>query len=97
MDYLRPIFCQYMIDKRQGIVQIYIDCRDLTTLPALSPPNPDWAFTFGMDAEAARKVRRETLQRIVDAKAMIGGFHFPFPAFGQAVAQGSGYAFQPLA
>jgi glycerol dehydrogenase-like iron-containing ADH family enzyme len=49
------------------------------------------------DAEAARKVRREVLQRIVDANAMIGGFHFPFPAFGKAVAQGQGYAFQPVA
>lgn len=70
---------------------------DLTNVPALFARNPDWAVTFDMDAEAARKVRRETLQRIVDAKAMIGGFHFPFPAFGQAVAQGSGYAFQPVA
>lgn len=70
---------------------------DLTNVPALFARNPDWAVTFDMDAEAARKVRRETLQRVVDAKAMIGGFHFPFPAFGNAVAQGSGYAFQPVA
>jgi hypothetical protein len=27
---------------------------------------------------------------------MIGGFHFPFPAFGRAVASGNGYAFQPV-
>jgi len=28
---------------------------------------------------------------------MVGGFHFPFPAFGKAVAAGDGYAFQPVA
>ncbi len=77
--------------------QSFFYVGDLTNVPALFARNPDWAVTFDMDAEAARKVRREVLQRIVDAKAMIGGFHFPFPAFGNAVAQGSGYAFQPVA
>jgi glyoxylase-like metal-dependent hydrolase (beta-lactamase superfamily II) len=77
--------------------QSFFYVGDLTNVPALFARNPDWAVTFDMDAEAARKVRRETLQRIVDSKAMIGGFHFPFPAFGNAVVQGSGYAFQPVA
>lgn len=81
----------------QSAGQSFFYVGDLTNVPALFARNPDWAVTFDMDAEAARKVRRETLQRIVDAKAMIGGFHFPFPAFGNAVAQGSGYAFQPVA
>lgn len=80
----------------QSAGQSFFYVGDLTNVPALFARNPDWAVTFDMDAEAARKVRRETLQRIVDAKAMIGGFHFPFPAFGRAVAQGSGYAFQPV-
>ena len=59
--------------------------------------NPDWAVTFDMDAEAARRVRRATFERIVASNAMVGGFHFPFPAFGRAVVSGNGYAFQPLA
>jgi hypothetical protein len=50
-----------------------------------------------MDAEAARKVRRETFQRIVAGNAMVGGFHFPFPAMGRMAVAGSGYAFEPLA
>ena len=70
---------------------------DLTNVPALFARNPDWAVQFDMDAEAARKVRRETFQRIVAKNALIGGFHFPFPAFGRTVAAGNGYAFQPLA
>ena len=81
----------------QSAGQSFFYVGDLTNVPALFARNPDWAVSFDMDAEAARKVRREVLQRIVDAKAMIGGFHFPFPAFGNAVAQGSGYAFQPVA
>lgn len=81
----------------QSAGQSFFYVGDLTNVPALFARNPDWAVTFDMDAEAARKVRREVLQRIVDANAMIGGFHFPFPAFGKAVAQGQGYAFQPVA
>jgi glyoxylase-like metal-dependent hydrolase (beta-lactamase superfamily II) len=68
---------------------------DLTNVPALFARNPDWAVTFDMDAEAARKVRRETFQRIVANNAMLGGFHFPFPAFGRMATSGNGYGFQP--
>ena len=68
----------------------FVYVGDLTNVPALFARNPDWAVTFDMDAEAARKVRRETFQRIVASNAMVGGFHFPFPAFGRMVAGGPG-------
>jgi glyoxylase-like metal-dependent hydrolase (beta-lactamase superfamily II) len=74
----------------------FIYVADLTNVPALFARNPDWAVTFDMDAEAARKVRRETFQRIVAGNAMVGGFHFPFPAMGRMAAAGAGYAFEPL-
>jgi glyoxylase-like metal-dependent hydrolase (beta-lactamase superfamily II) len=77
--------------------QSFVYVGDLTNVPALFARNPDWAVTFDMDAEAARKVRRETFQRIVAARAMVGGFHFPWPALGRMEASGAGYAFQPLA
>ena len=69
---------------------------DLTNVPALFARNPDWAVTFDMDAEAARKVRREMLARAVTSQSLVGGFHFPFPALGRMVAAGQGYAFEPL-
>jgi glyoxylase-like metal-dependent hydrolase (beta-lactamase superfamily II) len=77
--------------------QNFVYVGDLTNVPALFARNPDWAVTFDMDAEAARKVRRETFQRIVAGNAMVGGFHFPFPAMGRMAVAGSGYAFEPLA
>lgn len=77
--------------------QTFAYIGDLTNVPALFARNPDWAVTFDMDAEAARQVRRATFGRLVSANAMVGGFHFPFPAFGRMAAQGNGYAFQPLA
>lgn len=81
----------------QSAGQSFFYVADLTNVPALFARNPDWAVTFDMDAEAARKVRREMFQRIVDNQALLGGFHFPFPALGRMAASGKGYAFQPLA
>jgi hypothetical protein len=75
--------------------QTFAYVGDLTNVPALFARNPDWAVTFDMDAEAARQVRRATFQRIVASNSMVGGFHFPFPAFGRVTAVGNGYGFQP--
>lgn len=79
----------------QSAGQTFVYVADLTNVPALFARNPDWAVSFDMDAEAARRVRRATLQRVVDTQALVGGYHFPFPAFGRIAAQGEGYAFQP--
>jgi glyoxylase-like metal-dependent hydrolase (beta-lactamase superfamily II) len=80
----------------RSAAQSFYYVADLTNVPALFARNPDWAVTFDMDAEAARKVRRDIFSRIVSSDAMVGGFHFPFPAFGRVAASGNGYAFQPV-
>ncbi|GAA4422878.1 MBL fold metallo-hydrolase [Acidovorax lacteus] len=77
--------------------QRFVYVADLTNVPALFARNPDWAVTFDMDAEAARKVRRQVFERITASNALVGGFHFPFPAFGRMTASGNGFAFQPQA
>lgn len=69
---------------------------DRTILPALFARNPGWAVTFDRAAEAARKVRRETFQRIVAGHSLVVGFHSPFPAFGRLAALGHGDGFQPV-
>lgn len=75
--------------------QSFFYLADLTNVPSLFARNPDWAVTFDMDAEAARKVRREVFARVTSSKSLVGGFHFPFPAFGRMTATGNGYAFEP--
>jgi glyoxylase-like metal-dependent hydrolase (beta-lactamase superfamily II) len=82
--------------EHKGGGQTFTYLADLTNVPALFARNPDWAVQFDMDAEAARKVRREMFARVVANNAVVGGFHFPFPAFGRVAAAGNGYAFQPL-
>ena len=63
---------------------------------ALIARNPDWAVAFDMDAEAARLSRRKVFDMVVADKAMVGGYHFPFPAMGEMQAMGKGYDFKPL-
>jgi len=80
----------------QSAGQSFVYVGDLTNVPALFARNPDWAVSFDMDAEAARQVRRATLQRVTASRALVGGYHFPFPAFGRMAAAGNGYAFEPV-
>lgn len=77
--------------------QTFLYVADLTNVPALFARNPDWAVTFDMDAEAARRTRREVFARIVSCNATVGGFHFPFPALGCMRPAGTGYAFEAVA
>lgn len=75
--------------------QSFFYLADLTNVPSLFARNPDLAVSFDMDAEAARKVRREVFARVTSSKSLVGGFHFPFPAFGRMTATGNGYTFEP--
>lgn len=77
--------------------QSFLYLADLTNVPALFVRKPDWTVGFDMDAAAARRVRREVLARLAGSRRTVGGFHFPFPAFGHIETEGDGYAFKPLA
>lgn len=70
---------------------------DVTNIPELFARAPDWAVVFDMDPNAARVTRRRVFDTMVRNRALTGGFHFPFPAFGTMEAAGNGYAFKPVA
>jgi glyoxylase-like metal-dependent hydrolase (beta-lactamase superfamily II) len=70
---------------------------DVTNVPSLFARNPDWAVVFDMDPDAARLTRRRVFESMVKDRALAGGFHFPFPAFGTMEAAGSGFQFKPVA
>lgn len=69
---------------------------DVTNIPSLFARNPDWSVVFDMDPNMARVTRRRVFDLMVKERALTGGFHFPFPAFGHMEAAGSGYQFQPV-
>jgi hypothetical protein len=40
---------------------------------------------------------RKLFNRVVSDKALVTGYHFPFPAVGKIVTDGAGYTFAPAA
>jgi glyoxylase-like metal-dependent hydrolase (beta-lactamase superfamily II) len=73
----------------------FLFVADLTNVPALFVRNPDWVVQFDMDAEAARLTRRKVLEAAALGGTMVGGYHFPFPAVGSVLKDGTGYDFEP--
>lgn len=74
----------------------FVYVADVTNIPSLFARSPDWAVVFDMDAEMARQTRRKVFDMLVKDQTVMGGFHFPFPAFGQMETAGNGYAFRQL-
>ncbi len=70
---------------------------DVTNIPSLFARAPDWAVVFDMDPNMARATRRRVFDSMVRDRALTGGFHFPFPAFGTMENAGNGYQFKPVA
>lgn len=68
---------------------------DTTNIPALFARNPGWHVAFDQDAAMAEATRRRLFDRVAADKVTVTGYHFPFPAVGTIVRDGSGYAFQP--
>ena len=66
---------------------------DVTNIPALFARNPGWHAAFDQDAAMAETTRRKLLDRAVADKTKVAGYHFPFPAAGTIVKDGSGYVF----
>ncbi len=68
---------------------------DTTNIPALFVKHPGWHVAFDQDPATAEASRRRLLDLVVADKAMVAGFHFPFPAVGTITKDGDGYAFTP--
>ncbi len=66
--------------------------NDTVYVPALVAANPGWHGTFDQDAVTAEASRRTLMDRVIQEKMMICGYHFPFPAVGTLAKDGAGYA-----
>jgi hypothetical protein len=68
---------------------------DTTNHPALFARHPDWQPVIDMDGPRAVTMRRKLLDRAAADRMLVQGYHFPFPACGRIVRDGTGYAFVP--
>jgi hypothetical protein len=70
---------------------------DTTNMPALFTKHPDWHGVVDADPVLAEATRRKLFDRVVSDKALVTGYHFPFPAVGKIVTDSAGYTFVPAA
>jgi hypothetical protein len=66
-------------------------------VPALFAKHPDWHGVVDAGPVLAEATRRRLFDRAVSDKALVTGYHFPFPAVGTIVPDGAGYTFVPSA
>ena len=69
---------------------------DVTNIPALFLRNPDWHVLFDVDPVKAAETRRKFHDMAVAEKALVAGFHFPFPALAHIEKSETGYREIPI-
>jgi len=67
-----------------------------TVLHPIHVAHPDWVAAVDLLPEQTVATRRRLLQRAADERALTLAFHFPAPGLGHVVAQGDGWAWQPI-
>lgn len=68
---------------------------DLTHSSIISLKKPEWTLAWDADRKKGAMMRREELQRIVDAHELVFAPHFPFPGVGRIERAGDGFKFVP--
>jgi glyoxylase-like metal-dependent hydrolase (beta-lactamase superfamily II) len=70
---------------------------DSTGNPFVFARHPEWEYASDVDRKMGVETRKRLLDRAAADKMLIQAMHFPFPANGHIVRDGSGYRFVPSA
>jgi glyoxylase-like metal-dependent hydrolase (beta-lactamase superfamily II) len=69
---------------------------DVTNIPHLFLRNPDWQVMYDVDPLTAAATRKKFYDIAAAEKALIQGFHFPFPSAGHVEKEGAQYRLVPV-
>jgi glyoxylase-like metal-dependent hydrolase (beta-lactamase superfamily II) len=69
---------------------------DTVRNPYLFVRHPDWQPIFDMDGPQSVRARRAMLDRAATDRMLVEAFHFPFPACGHIVRNGTAFEFEPV-
>jgi glyoxylase-like metal-dependent hydrolase (beta-lactamase superfamily II) len=69
----------------------FMHMGDIAHNPVTSLQHPDWTPVFDYDPVQAIKSRKAILDRVATDGIMVMGYHFPFPAIGHVVRNGTAY------
>ena len=70
---------------------------DVTNIPAFFLQHPDWHVMYDYDADQAQATRHRFYDMAASEKALVVGYHFPFPSLGHVERDGPGYRLVPIA
>lgn len=70
---------------------------DVTNIPEFFLRHPDWHVMYDHDPDEAQATRHRFYDLAVAEKALVIGYHFPFPSVGHVERNGLGYRLVPLA
>lgn len=70
---------------------------DVTNIPGFFLTHPDWHVVYDVDPVKAEATRRRFYDMVAAEKALVAGYHFPFPALGHIEKAGTGYRLVPVA
>lgn len=70
---------------------------DVTNIPAFFLQHPDWHVMYDYDADQAQATRHRFYDMAASEKALVVGYHFPFPSLGHVERNGPGYRLVPIA
>jgi len=77
-----------------GNQSLFVLC-DVTNHPALFVRHPEWQSVVDQDGPLAVETRKRILDRVAADRALVQGYHFPFPGCGHVAKKASGYEFVP--
>jgi glyoxylase-like metal-dependent hydrolase (beta-lactamase superfamily II) len=69
---------------------------DVTNIPAFFLRHPDWHVMYDHDPELAQRTRHRFYDMAATEKALVVGYHFPFPCLGHVEKDGKGYRLVPM-
>lgn len=68
---------------------------DAALVAAVQFARPEATLVFDADPERARVTRLAIFSELGQSRALVGGTHMPFPAFGHVARDGGGFAWVP--
>jgi hypothetical protein len=69
---------------------------DVTNIPAFFLRHPDWHVMYDHDPELAQQTRHRFYDVAATEKALVVGYHFPFPSLAHVEKDGKGYRLVPM-
>ena len=70
---------------------------DVTNIPSFFLQHPDWHVSFDNDGALAQQTRHRFYDMATTEKAVVVGYHFPYPCVGHVEKDGTGYRLVPVA